>query len=159
MKPGIKKTMRVATTFTGVACAVAFNNPAALAATGQPAAQPGHQQHLRRTAIAGNKRLSGSIRESTCGNPNTSHWLHIGLPYREVTCIGFQGQLLMSPYPNMRSFCGGNNRGVIGGKPELGRSYYDFGPGNYFYQLPKSVKWFYVSDVTIWSWSRNDRCP
>src|ERR1700689_3688736 len=138
MKPGIKKAMRVATTFTGAAaCVVGFNDPAAMAGTGQPA-QPGHQNHL--LAIAGNRRLSGSIK-SGCGYANTSHWLHIGEPPGGgVICIGDRGLLDMSPWPNMHSFCGGTNYGVIWGHgPNVSwTTYFVYGPGTTFYRLPKS---------------------
>ncbi len=101
MKSGIKKTMRVATTFTGAAaCAVGFNNPAAMAGTARPAAQAGQQQ-LHRIALAENRRVSGSIREANCASH--SHWMHMGGPQGSVGCIGFKGLLGMSPYPNLRS--------------------------------------------------------
>jgi hypothetical protein len=158
MKPGIKKTMRVATTFTGAAaCAVAFN-PAAMAATGQPAAQPGHEQHLRRMAIAGNTRLSGSIRQGSCAK---SHWLHIKSKYNGGECFGFRGLLLLSPYPNMRAFCGGNNSGYIWGNDNLHsyQVYQHFGRGTTYYSLPKSVAYFYASEVGIAGWSGTNTCP
>jgi hypothetical protein len=153
MKPGIKKTMRVATTFTGAAaCAVAFN-PAAMAGTAGPAAaaQPG---------IAANHRISGSIREAQCG-AGTSQWMEIKGPYNSVTCFGHRGILSLSPWPNMRAFCGGNNSGYIYGHDNL-HSYtvYDhYGHGTYFWHLPSNVKWFYVSEVINIGWSGPDKCP
>jgi len=154
MKPGIKRTMRVATTFTGAAaCAVAFN-PAAMAGTARPV-QPGHQQDLRRVAIPDNRRLSGSIRSGACA----AEWLHIGVNGTGPVCIGYKGLLDMSPYPNMHSFCGGTNSGYIWGNGTLGWSYYHFEPGTYFWHLPKSIPWFYVSEVGIAGWRGSDKCP
>jgi hypothetical protein len=155
MKSGIKKTMRVATTFTGAAaCAVAFN-PAAMAATGHPGARPGDQ--LLRVAN-GNRRLSGSIRQGACTDSN---WLHIRQPDNSGTCFGFKGLLLLSPWPNMRAFCGGNNSGYIWGYDNLHsyEVYYHFGHGTYYYNLPKSEKYFYVSEVGIAGWAGGDKCP
>lgn len=152
MRPGIKKTMRVATTFTGAACAVVFNNPAALAGTAGPAAaaQPG---------IAANHRISGSIREAGCGSH--SHWMHVEGPEDSVNCFGYRGILSLSPWPNMRAFCGGNNSGYIYGHDNLHSwtVYNHFGHGTTFYHLPSSVRWFYVSEVTNVGWSGNDKCP
>lgn len=156
MMPGIKRTMRVATTFTGAAaCAVAFN-PAAMAATGRPAAHTGHQQ-LRRIAIAGNKRLSGSIHEGSCA----PEWLHIGLGAYGANCFGYRGIMDLSPYLIMHSYCGGTNSGYIWGSDNLHdyTVYQNFHPGNYFYHLPKSVLWFVVSEIEIRSWRGTDRCP
>jgi hypothetical protein len=163
MKPGIKRTMRVATTFTGAAaCAVAFN-PAAMAATGPPAAQADHQQQLRRFAIAGNTRLSGSIRESAgCDGANVSHWLHVSEgPGFGAVCFGYRGLLLTSPYPDMKAFCGGNNSGYIWGTDNVHSYtvYYHFGHGTYYYKPPKSEKYFYVSEIGIAGWKGSDKCP
>jgi hypothetical protein len=151
MKPGIKKTMRVATTFTGAACAVAFNNPAALAGTAGPAAaaQPG---------IAANHIISGNIREAACTNSN---WLHVEGPYNSGECFGFRGILSVSPWPNMRAFCGGNNSGYIYGHDNLHSYtvYNHYLHGTYYYHLPSNVKWFYVSEVENIGWGGNDKCP
>jgi hypothetical protein len=159
MKPGIKRTMRVATTFTGAAaCGVAFN-PAAMAATAQPVA---HQQ-LRRIAIAENRRLSGSIRESAgCAAANASHWLHVSEgPGFGPVCFGFRGLLLTSPLPDMHAFCGGTNSGYIWGTDNLHSYavYYHFGQGTYYYHPPKSEKYFYVSEIGIVGWKGGDKCP
>jgi hypothetical protein len=157
MKSGIRRTMRVATTFTGAAaCAAAFN-PAAMAATGQPAARADHQQQLRNFAVAGNTRLSGSIREAACSN---SHWLHIEGPHDSGECFGGHGLLLLSPYPNMHAFCGGNNSGYIWGTDNLHSYtvYYHFGRGTTYYVLPKSEKWFFISELGIAGWSGGDKC-
>jgi hypothetical protein len=155
MKPGIKRTMRVATTFTGTAvCAAAFN-PAAMAATSPPP-HAGHQQ-LRAIANTGNKRLSGSIVEGGCA----PEWLHIGTGAYGADCFGYRGLMDLSPWPIMHSFCGGTNSGYIWGQDNL-HSYtvYDnFHPGTYFYHLPNYVKWFLVSEIAILSWRGNDRCP
>jgi hypothetical protein len=149
MKPAIRRTMRVATTFTGAAaCAVAFN-PAAMAATAR-LAQPG---------IAENHTVSGNIHSGTCAGPNASHWLHIGGPYGSRTCIGFAGVLDLSPYPNMRSFCGGNNSGGIWGSGPKGPGIYSFHPGTYFWHLPRSSAYFYVSIIELLFWKGGDKCP
>jgi hypothetical protein len=152
MKSGIKKTMRVATTFTGAAatCAVGFNNAAAMAGTAGPAA-------AAQPDITANHRISGSIKESACGDH--SHWMHVQGP-ESATCFGFKGILSLSPWPNMRAFCGGNNSGYIYGHDNL-HSYtvYDhYGHGNTYYNLPSSVRWFYVSEVENTGWGGNDHC-
>jgi hypothetical protein len=160
MKPAIRRTMRVATTFTGAAACVVAVNPAAIAATAQPAARAGHQQLLR-IAIGENRRLSGSIR-SGCGTAaNTSHWLHIRTHTFGSSCYGFRGALSMSPYPNMRSFCGGTNFGAIWGSGNSGWSSYPFYSGNYFKKLPQNIEWFYVSRIAITGWhtANNYKCP
>lgn len=157
MRSGIKKTMRVATTFTGAAaCAVAFN-PAAMAAAGQPA-QTGHQQLDR---MAGNRRISGHIRSDDCENPNESHWLHIEGPYGSGECFGFSGILSLSPWDNMQAYCGGTNSGIIFGAATDGpKSYYSFKDnGTYYYHLPKSVTYFYVNRVMISQWHGSAKCP
>ena len=160
MKPGIKRTMRVATTFTGAACTVAaFNNPAAMAGTGRPAAQPGYQHNVPRI-VGGNTPLSGSIRVGNCADTNASHWLHIESPYNGGSCYGYRGLLLLSPWPNMRAYCGGNNSGVIWGWDNLHsyEVYVTFGQGTTYAHLPKSNEWFYISELGIEGWHGNDKC-
>jgi hypothetical protein len=151
--------MRVAMTFTGAAaCAVAVN-PAAMAATGKAEAHAANQ--LRRAVADGDKRLSGNIRESNCANPNVSHWLHITLHTGYgSSCFGYHGLLDLSPYPNMASFCGGNNSGIIWGQTNGPKSSFLFHDnGTFFYKLPKSYAYFYVTELGISQWHGMAKCP
>jgi hypothetical protein len=154
MKPGTKRVMRVATTFTGAAAAAVALNPAAMAATGKAEAHATNQ--LRRAVTHGNRRLSGSIREGDCTN---SHWMHLEQPYNSGECFGYHGLLDLSPYPNARAYCGGNNSGIFWGSGPGNNSYYWFYQGKTYAHLPKTSPYFYVREIGIIAWKGEDTCP
>jgi hypothetical protein len=159
MKPEIKRragqTMRVATTFTGVAaCAAAFA-PAAMAGTGVTGGD-GHTVLVDRTPrIRPADTTSGSCRAGT------SNWLHLGFSHGAGDwCFGDRGTL-SSPngYPlgYYTSYCGGNNTGSFWGESAGGTyKHVKFGHGTTYAHIKSGV--FTVYSVTIKSWSQNDKC-
>jgi hypothetical protein len=157
MKPSIKKaasrkTVRVATTFTGAAaCAVTFA-PTVAAGTGQPAAaQPGHQHKVHRIQ---------AITQANCRGTNQSHWMHMGTE-TTVTCFGFRGATHVRPNPfKITSFCGGNNSGFIYGTSAGGNAAsIFFGHGTYYNQFQTPSPPLHASFVSIIGFGGNDKCP
>jgi hypothetical protein len=142
-KPTGRKTMRVATVFTGAVAAAAFA-PAAMAAT----ADPGH------AAVAGHlaqpeSKIWGSIQQtSSCAN--VPHWLHIAqnAPLYSL-CFGFEGRSKVSTY--MSAECGGNNYGFLF-TDNVGTS---FGPGKTFRRFKPGRS---LESVVINGWTGNDTC-
>lgn len=150
MKPATRKMMRVATTFTGAAaCAVAFN-PAARADTGQPAAQ---------LALAGDRTIEGSIHETNdCGYSPNNHFFRIMDTAHTTSCFGWYGLLILSPWPNLSKYCGGNNTGVFWGSGPNGGNAYGFGPGSTWAYRRAGSAWFYVSELGISGWNGTKYC-
>jgi hypothetical protein len=162
-KTTVKKTMRVATVFSGAAaCATAFG-PAAAAATAATApaghapgginirfdrGRPKMPLHGARPAYT---VLSGNI-ESTMNCGNTPKWVHTKFTTEYSVCFGFKGSLSYSTYPLVVSKeCGGTNHGFI--ESPHGDKYH-FYSGNYFVRLPfNSVSWVHIS-----GWNGGDTC-
>jgi hypothetical protein len=163
MKPGKKstaaKTMRVATTFTGVAaCAAAFA-PAATAVT-HPTDATGATipyrpvpvvKHLHRAGTTPAFPISGSIRSASCTTAR-KNWLHVQWysisgagPF--LTCFGFKGAF--STFIAMAKQCGGNNHG-------------DFWPGPLTYGPGTTYRNFnprrFVSVITDSGWAGTNAC-
>jgi hypothetical protein len=163
-----RKSMRVATIFTGVAACTAVVAPVANA---QDAAHPvsrNTSKHIGRAFRLASK--NGSIRDaSSCGNRGVDHtWLHVstnfllgqsrgGSPnYTYVTsvCFGFKGSYYSPPGIGINAECGGNNHGVVFGyKPQFWSFF--FGPGTTYHALYKSS----LYGVEIDGWTGNDQCP
>jgi hypothetical protein len=167
-KPKAKRTLRVATVFTGVAAAAVGMTQAANAQeVGNPAAKP-TSKHIG-DAIHPDGRINGSIRSRlSCahygGNlaDTDPTWLHVstansagyGLFY-ESTCFGYKG-LLSSPYGvGIYAECGGNNHGYIDGTNGGRVVSVAFGPGTTY----RKVRWTHYDDVLITSWTGTDKCP
>ena len=135
MKTGVKKalsgkSMRVATTFTGVAaCTVAF----------APTAN------------------ASSLRNRSCSR-GTSNWLHIALS-RGDTCWGFKGyDNTESPFS--RYCGGTNYGWFKWNSPYGTHATVHFGPGKTYAYVGGSPYYpLIMSEVRINSWSGNDKCP
>ena len=153
MQPRIKKTMRVATTFTGAAaCAAAFAPTAATAAT----AQHGHQIRLDGTRH-GVQPDAGITFKSQCPG-GTSNWLHIAWAGNHGdACLGGVGSVSFSTHaPGIKGWCGGNNIGII--LSRNGQHSYSFGHGTtYLYNIKPDP--FPIGAVLMDGWKGNDKCP
>jgi hypothetical protein len=159
MKPDAKKTMRVATVFTGAAaCAAAFA-PSAMATT-KPAAveRLDHKLMLAgkntlRGAL-GAPRNSGSIR-STNKCSTVPHWLHIlwvnGSGLVIETCVGFHGTISGPHAIKVFAQCGGTNIGYLAS----GTRHITYGPGNTYRTFTPSLN---VTKIHISRWTGNDAC-
>jgi hypothetical protein len=154
VKSGIKKSMRVATTFTGAAaCAVTFG-PTAMAGTHiHQQADERHGQHPLRGMAA----RKGNFESGPCTG-GTSNWVHMafGQPNAADFCFGFRGS--GSPDSTYSLICGGNNIGWYsgssrGGKPVFGR----FHEGSTYVKLPGEPDW--INGMGITSFSGHDKCP
>jgi hypothetical protein len=154
MKPGIRKTLRVATTFTGAAaCAAAFT-PAAMAGTahqarlgGKTITLPGHRgiRHGIRPDNTGSIELTTS-----CGT--VPHWVHLANAGSEI-CAGFKGTFSFYRSPQIvTKECGGTNHGYL---ESPGGTKWDFYSGTTFTTPPFSL----VSEIHISGWKGNDACP
>jgi hypothetical protein len=145
-KTASRKTMRVATMFTGAtACAVAFTPAAAQAATIRPA-----------TTTPG-----------SCRGPNQSHWLHI-IDQQSYYCVGGvtpgigRGYRPTGGHTEVYSFCGGNNSGFFLSSPgEINGNAKWYGHGTTYNQYAKYNYGhpYYAVSVSISRWSGNDTCP
>lgn len=163
-----RKSMRVATIFTGVATCTAG---LAQVANAQDVANPvgrNTSKHIGRTFRLASK--NGSIRYyNSCAARGVDHtWLHAstnfllgasrgGSPnYTYVTsvCFGFKGSYYSPPGIGINAECGGNNRGVVFGyKPQFWSFF--FGPGTTYHALNKSS----LYGVEIDGWTGTDQCP
>jgi hypothetical protein len=160
-KPRRRKTMRVATIFTGVAATTAGVMQVAHAQDIRPAGtqdiRPGH-------AALPAGRLSGSIRSApTCGDRGIDkNWLHvsttfyIGLSFDYTSvCFGFRGTFQSPPDTGVRAECGGNNHGFLLGVNGGRSKSFLFGPGTTYHRL----SWSHLYTVAINSWTGADACP
>lgn len=150
-----RRSMRVATIFTGVAGVAACTLGATQVANAQdvPRTDTGNSakhtgNHLRPMGHT----LSGSIRESTgCGGYH-AQWLHvISIAIPESYCYGYRGRYSPSSEIGLLSQCGGNNYGNL-----IGIGYnIRFGPGTTYRFLDKS----HLSVIAISGWTGHDACP
>jgi hypothetical protein len=142
-----KKSMRVATVFTGVAvCTVA----------GAAAANAQDITHAK--VHPGYVREYGSIREVTDCGSNT--WVHVvasnGGDQDSEYCYGYAGEIQSPPGHGAYYECGGENYGELIGYLSAGNTWYDdFGPGRTYATVGRGS--LYV--VEIFSWTGNDKCP
>jgi hypothetical protein len=138
-KAASRKTMRVATMFTGAAaCAVAFT-PAAHAANLDPV-RPANTEW------------------GDCQGANQSHWLHI-VTNQSIFCLGDRGIINVGVHPYglpVYSYCGGNNSGwfLYSGR-EL-----KFYSGTTYNTYARNHDWvpLGVISVSISTWHGNDTC-
>jgi hypothetical protein len=149
-----RKSMRVATLFTGVA-----------ACTLGTATQVAHAQDAAPTVPAG--KSYGSIRYSqNCGNQGIDKtWLHVStnnsspyasqIPYTSF-CFGYKGLWGSPPGIGINYECGGNNHGLLVGVTAAGRKWSTgFGPGTTYRTLHEA----HLDGVFINSWTGDDKCP
>jgi len=162
MTPSIKKTasgktMRVATTFTGVAaCAALFATPAMAGAAQPNAARPGHQPRLDGKAL-GLRPLNTQL--GHCFYSPT--WVHF-VRYNGDVCFGFVGTWSVPPGSGLStsSICGGNNYGWYAGWSKTGHGAFhtaNFRQGTTFAHLP----WPGTASITvvhISGWKGSDSC-
>jgi hypothetical protein len=157
-----RKSMRVATIFTGVAAAtIGMTQVAQAQETAHPAARPTPRNNGRFVRPA--ERVSGSIRQdSDCANRGIDkNWLHVSTntsfsenPYQSI-CFGFRGMSVSPPYIGINAECGGNNHGYLAGLAANGRSWFSsFGPGTTYRKLVEP----HLNEVYIRSWTGTDAC-
>lgn len=145
-----KRSMRVATLFTGMAtCA------AGMAYGGTALAAHATVEHTTkltpRTFNPAGRNVSGSIQEvSECGN-NT--WLHvISAVNQRSICFGFRGTTSASNETGAAAECGGNNYGWM--DSVRGYRIFSFREGTTFHTL----NWPHLSYVHISGWQGTDVC-
>jgi hypothetical protein len=164
MKSRTRKSMRVASVFTGVAAATV--GMTTQAANAQDAAHPAVRptsRHIGRTVHPAG-RVSGSIRmNSDCGNRSIDkNWLHVStntgspiLPY-ESYCFGYKGLFVSPPGVGINYECGGNNHGYLAGFTAAGGSWSAaFGAGTTYRTLHEA----HLNEVIINGWAGTDACP
>jgi hypothetical protein len=146
-----RRSMRVATIFTGVA-ACTFG-----------ATQVANAQDAARVERAvPDHKLYGSIRYAyLCGARDSDRtWLHYGTYDSTYApdvswCFGYKGLSESPPGVGIYSECGGNNHGFLAGITATGAEWStSFGPGTTYRKLDKA----HLIDVLITSWSGNDKC-
>jgi hypothetical protein len=162
--PRLKRSMRVATLFTGAAAATVGMTQVANA---QDVAHPAHKptpKHIAgqvRPAITklGNIKSSWACAEySTPRNPT---WLHA--VYDSVQnhasysyCYGGKGSIVSPHGTGITYECGGNNHGLLVGYSDGGTKSWSFRfrPGTTYAHLNRGSLYL----VAIWSWSGTDKC-
>jgi len=162
-----RKTMRVATVFTGVAAsAVAMGQTANAQDTVQPGATH-TSKHVGRTARTAVPAVveSGSIRAAySCNHRNIDHtWVHIwtevyNVPYQEslvADCYGDKGTYLSPRGFGVIGVCGGENHGFLTGTNSGEYWVYDFTAGTKYIPLSKGS--LYAIDIE--GWAGTDQCP
>jgi hypothetical protein len=163
-----RKSLRVATIFTGVAACTAGMVQVANAQDATHAAVKPASKHVGRTIRPANQ---GSIRDaSACGARGVDHtWLHVstnfllgesrgGSPnYTYITsvCFGFKGAYSSPPGIGINAECGGNNHGWLGGINGGESVFAQFGPGTGY----RTLNWSHLLAVDISGWTGNDQCP
>jgi len=159
-----RRSMRVATIFTGVAaCTVGTATQVAYA---QDAGHTAARLTPRHGARTMDSRSYGSIRLAyECGvNGVDKTWLHvsttidIGPDVYEYTsiCFGYFGLWNSPPYTGIRAECGGNNYGLLVGVTGAGRKWSaPYGPGTTYRTLNEA----HLNAVFINSWAGGDKCP
>lgn len=156
-KKAARKTVRVATTFTGAAAWAVTFGPAAHAVTYQPTAQPGHQprqiSNLKKAPAIPNN--SGSITKGNCLGVNQSHWLHLRIFGHHPFCFGGKGTYDLSHSLSANQICGGNTRGFISGTTSLGvHRKKGFGKESVY----SNMIMLFVSKVHISSFGGTEKC-
>jgi hypothetical protein len=155
-----RKSMQVATLFTGVAACTVGIAQAAYAMDAAPPAG-GHTPNHPGQAARPDGRASGSIRyASSCFIPNIDKtWVHISVnslrsddPYRSF-CFGFRGSFDGPPGVGINAYCAGNNYGYLMGLG--GRSWSTrFTQGTTYHKLVEP----HLDNVQIDGWAGNDTC-
>lgn len=161
-KSKAKKTMRVATIFTGVAAATAGMTQVANAQEIAHAdARPG--THKAGGVLQPAGRVAGSIRyNSYCvGKAVDSTWFHYNISKGsgyggtiQSFCFGYKGAYYSPPGTGLLSQCGGNNRGALTGAKNGVSVSATYGHGTTWRRL----WWSHFYLITIDSWAGTDAC-
>jgi hypothetical protein len=161
-KSRTRRSMRVATLFTGVAAAtVGMTQLANAQDTAHIAAKPS------------SKHIGGAIRPETaattiesavaCGAGHSHpNWLHVsttiynegGSYFYTSLCYGFKGTVYSPTGTGVRTECGGNNYGYLAGYVKGVPWALSFRPGTTYAGINKS----HLSTVHISSWKGTDAC-
>lgn len=161
-----KKSMRVATVFTGIAaCTLGVTQAANAQDAARPVAKPVSKHIARAVRPAG--RITGSIRyvEACANNHSKGTWFHYsttvgygGSIYIYTSyCFGYRGAWFSPPGTGILAECGGNNYGyLIGYLANHDSWFYHFGPGTGYNKDVHETSFY---DVSITSWKGNDTCP
>jgi hypothetical protein len=151
MKPRLsnaRKTMRVATVFTGAAaCAAAFTPAATAGTVHQARALP--RQDGKKYAPIRNGRIEGSIRSS--GACHNAEWVHLEWSRGYTDCFGYAGLFSFGPL-KISHECGGTNYGQL---DIVGKSPIHYGPGTTYRGFPTGTE---ASVISILSWHGTDHC-
>lgn len=149
-KPRSRRSMRVATIFTGVAaCTVGMTQVA--------------NAHIRPAGPAGAFKNSIQLAHDCAVDGIDHEWLHISNssnPAPEATfvasnCFGYRGLYLSPPGVGINAECGGTNHGYLVGTQANGRSWsFFYGPGTTYHQLHEA----HLDYVVINSWTGTDTC-
>jgi len=146
-----KRSMRVATIFTGIAACTAGM---AYGGTAQAATTHTTVKHTSKhigLTVKPAYRSSGSIREVTSCGSNT--WLHVMSEDNYGSfCFGFRGTSIPTNETGMYAQCGGNNHGWL--SSYRGDRYVTFGVGTTY----RTLSWPHLSRVHISGWKGGDTC-
>ena len=126
-KAASRKTMRVATVFTGAAACTAALAPAAMAGT-HTVTQPLHKDRALTRLEPGATAVKPNISGHACNFRGDSTWLHIAYEGGASVCIGYLG-IAQADIPHFSGYCGGNNFGALDGLDGFSTK---FGPGDYY---------------------------
>jgi hypothetical protein len=153
-KSRAKKSMRVATIFTGVA---AFTTGMAQVADAQDthaAVRPTSKNIGRAVHPAG--RVDGSIEYADCTEYSYPTWFHYLAMSRTVFsyCFGDYGAWYSPPGVGLLSQCGGNNHGGLLGAKGGANVSATYGPGTTW----RKLDWSHFYLITINSWTGHDGC-
>lgn len=135
MKPGIRKTMRVATAFTGVAAGLTVGAQAAHAST-----------------------RYGNIKETPACGAFHSHpqWFHYAGNSGASYCYGFKGNALSPPGHGLKAECGGTNWGWASGHLQSGNHWsLTYGPGHTY----RTTNLYSFYNIVISAWDGSSTCP
>jgi hypothetical protein len=148
-----KRSMRVATIFTGIAACTVGMAYGGLGYGG--AAQAATVKHTPKGIGLANKpahRISGNIEEIvSCG---TNTWLHVESEvYRGSFCFGFRGKSEPTNEVGMYAQCGGNNYGYLS-TPTSHRATPFYRGTTY-----RVLKWPHLDYVVINGWGGTEKCP
>jgi hypothetical protein len=158
-----RKSMRVATIFTGVAACTVGVTQVANAQDVTHAAHKASAKHIGRQLRPEVSRF-GSIRSNSgCvykdADPTWVHayWWDASQDTSLSMCYGFKGDIVSPPGVGITYECGGNNHGSMLGYSDNGNKQwlYDYGPATTYTHLNKGS----LYQIGIWSWTGTDKCP
>lgn len=157
----LRKAMRVATLFTGVAaCTAGVTQVAHAQDVTHTPVKPAPTHAGRTLRPAG---VFGSIRyQIMCGSSKAT-WLHYvtssttvqGLNWNPYVCFGYQGIYPSPPGVGILAECGGNNHGWLTVKNTGASTAISYGPGEGY----RDMRYDHLEYVEIDSWTGNDKCP
>jgi hypothetical protein len=160
-RPRSRRSMRVATIFTGVAaCTFGAATQVANAQEAIPHAAGHAAQGIGRAMP--DSKVYGSIRYvPICGYRGSRRtWLHYET-YQSYYlpdyswCFGYKGLSESPPGVGIYSECGGNNHGLLVGVNAAGDKWSTgFGPGTTYRKLNEA----HLDAIFINSWTGNDKC-